>query len=92
MDAIGKPRSDLFIVHSDDMKHNTSAVFHKIQRFLELREIELSNYSMRHSDSYDKPLSNEMRSRLEAFYEPYNRQLYDMLGSEWEGVWDRLTT
>ena len=87
MDTIGKPRSDLLVVHSDDMKDNTGQVYRKILKFLGIREVELTNFSIRHQGQYDAPLSSEMRSRLEAFYEPYNRQLYDMLGSEWEGVW-----
>jgi len=87
MDTFGKPRSDLLVLHSDDMKDNTGQMYRKILKFLGIREGELTNYSIHHKGQYDAPLSSEMRSRLEAFYEPYNRQLYDMLGSEWEGVW-----
>jgi hypothetical protein len=36
-------------------------------------------------------MKNETRAMLETFFEPYNsnRELYDLLGSDWkEGVWD----
>lgn len=36
----------------------------------------------------ERPMAPETRTYLTAFYRPYNRQLTDLLGDSWEGVWD----
>ena len=33
------------------------------------------------------PMNNATRHFLEMFYKPYNAQLKDLLGEEWEGIW-----
>jgi N-formylglutamate amidohydrolase len=59
-------------------------------KFLELPAHDLLNYDRIHETKYlpQTAMKPETRMRLEEFYRPYNRQLKDLLGSEWDAVWE----
>lgn len=38
--------------------------------------------------NFSEPMSTRTREYLRLFYEPYNRELAEMLGEEWNGAWN----
>ncbi|KAL3932837.1 MAG: hypothetical protein SGBAC_010663 [Bacillariaceae sp.] len=92
MKDFGKPTSDLMVFSSEQMKVHSQAIYHQVLEFLEIHhsEHELSKFEPVHKTRYDEnvKMKLETRKKLEDFYRPYNQQLKDVLGSEWDGIWD----
>lgn len=86
-EAAGKSRSDFFIIQSERLKTDKSGVFEEVQQFLGLEQHELEKENEPNTGSYIAEMSKETREKLEKFYEPYNQELYELLGKEWEGAW-----
>ena len=83
----GKNRSDFLIINSDRMRADKYVVNREVLQFLGLPHKNLKTEKEFNAQDY-LPMRNRTRSVLQDFYEPYNRQLYDLLGSAWEGAWD----
>ena len=81
-------RDDFLIVHSEGMREHTKAVYQDILTFLNLPSFALPDAEEKFTGKYSEPLSEETRRKLDKFYAPYNRELYDLLGRQWKGVWD----
>jgi hypothetical protein len=91
MDRIKKSRSDLLPVRSEAVKNDTQGEYSKILSFLGLEDHILSYAGAHHVTSTKEehvPMPKSIRRELEEFYAPYNKQLYELLGDEWSGVWD----
>lgn len=90
MNDFGKPSSDLMVFSSEQMKVHSKVIYHQVLDFLELQHYEMSNFESVHKTRYDDSvkLKTETRKRLQDFFRPYNQQLKDLLGSEWEGIWE----
>ena len=87
MDKAGKPRSDLLIVRSEELRQQTQEVYNKILDFLDLPLHSLRDSSEKHETPQGAmPLPKDLRRKLEQFYEPYNQRLYKLLG--WDNVWN----
>ena len=73
------------ILSSEDFIINPSEQFKKILDFLNLPPFDLPNYKKIHSRNYRK-INLETRKKLLKFYEPYNKQLYELTGKDfhWE--------
>jgi hypothetical protein len=85
----GKNRSDLLIVRNEHMRVDKDGVNRRVLEHLGLPYHELEDESEVYTGRYHgNQMKNETRELLEKFYAPYNRHLYDLLGGDWEGVWD----
>ncbi len=79
------PGEQMLVLKSEDFYSCTADTLKQVQHFLGLpyREIDLSprKASRKKRASYE-PMDLEMRERLEAFFEPHNRRLYNLLGRD----------
>jgi hypothetical protein len=90
MEAFGKPRSELLVLQSEQLKADSNETYAKVLEFLKLRKHSMGKYGTIHSTNYRRgtAMKPETRAKLEAFYRPYNRQLEGLLGEDWQGVWE----
>ena len=89
MDLFGKPRKDLLVLQSEVMMRHSNATYFQVLDFLRLKPHHMLKYAKIHTTQYRTPEMNpETRAKLQTFYEPYNRQLESLLGSNWSGVWE----
>jgi len=87
MDKAEKPRSELLVIRSEELRDHTQEVYSKILDFLHLPPHTLPDASQKHETPPGAmPLPDHLRKKLEQLYEPYNRRLYKLLG--WENVWN----
>ena len=92
MDRVGKPRSDLMIIQSENLRSNTQSEYSRVLNFLGLQDHTLKNSSLHYTTTpSDIAMPEDLRRKLEKFYAPYNEQLYSLLGYKWKGVWDPPT-
>lgn len=98
-----KLNTELLVLPYDRLRQDMSGVWKTILEFLgapfyALPERALNTiYRPAVIDKIDledlpppKPMSNSTISFLNEFYRPYNRLLGDLLGKEWEGIWDEV--
>lgn len=72
----------MLIIQSEDFFARTPEVLERVVAFLGLPpwKFELSSTRGRNKGSYDEPMSPGIRRRLEEYFEPHNRRLYEYLG------------
>ena len=85
MTAHNKSHDDLLVLNSQDLKDRTQETVDKATAFLQLPHHELEDTDEKHTGHYWEPMDAEFRRELEAFFEPYNKRLYELLG--WDPVW-----
>jgi hypothetical protein len=93
MEKVGKNRSDLHVIRSENLKANTQGEYNKLLDFLGLDAHQLENSGSFHETKetgYEHvPMPDDIRRELQEFFAPYNKQVYALLGGEeWDGVWD----
>ncbi len=78
------PPERLLILENRDLLEDPQPTFHRTLEFLGLRRWD-PEYRIHHHYGYDA-ITPETRERLLGFFEPFNRQLYEMLGRDfgWE--------
>jgi len=79
----------LMVIHSNDLSGDLrQETFSKSLDFIGLDPHTLDHETFAHKSDYsDKPpFLDSTRNRLEIFFEPYNKRLYNMLG--WNPVWE----
>lgn len=87
MDKARKPRSDLLVVRSDELRDETQSVYDQVIDFLNLPRHHLNDTTAKHeTQKSSTPIPADLRRQLEELYEPYNRRLNKLLG--WNNVWD----
>jgi len=79
------PREQFLFIKSEEFFREPGRLFDQVLRFLELPSRSLPKYRSHNSHPYD-PIRPETRARLARYYEPYNRQLYELLGRDFG--WD----
>ena len=85
----GLKRKDSFhIIQSEYMRENTDEVYDDVVNFLGLHKSRLRDDEEKYVGHYHDPIQNATRDMLDDFYRPYNKELYDLLGDDWQGVWD----
>mmetsp|Transcript_32882 Transcript_32882/g.37422 ORF Transcript_32882/g.37422 Transcript_32882/m.37422 type:complete len:418 (+) Transcript_32882:27-1280(+) len=88
----GKSRDDILIIQSEVMKKSAPLVHKDALEFLELpyEPIEKNPKSEKKKNigHYDGVMREETRERLNELYAPYNRDLYELLGEDWDGIWN----
>jgi hypothetical protein len=52
--------------------------------FLGLRPHGLKQYTAFYQGTYERAIPADLRTRLVAYFEPYNRELYEWLGEEFD--------
>lgn len=88
MEKEGKSRSELLVIQSEDLLNDTQVIYDRILDFLNLPPHRLEDSQPKHkttSSGSAMPLPDQLRKKLEVFYEPYNRRLYSLL--HWDSVW-----
>jgi hypothetical protein len=89
MDRFGKSRSDLLVLQSEKLKEDTQGEYNRLLRFLGLPLHQLGDARPKHATRDSGiPMPQQIQEQLEKFYAPYNRQLSDLLGADWDGVWE----
>lgn len=88
------PRDAIKVFHYNELKQNTTKVYHDILDFVGIPppEIMPKNMNHRRSSGYTgkaPKMSNTTRAFLDKFYQPWNAQLEGILGEEWKGVWQQ---
>ncbi len=78
------PRSRLMVVQSERLFREPAAVVDSVQQFLGLRPHRLKRYETFLPGAYTSGLPPDLRSRLGAYFEPRNRELYQWLGEEFD--------
>jgi len=78
------PREQFLIIKTENFFRNPSSVYKQILEFLELPIWEPDRYE----DSHNKypPMDIKIRKFLKDFFKPYNKQLYELLGTDFK--WD----
>jgi len=83
------PTTQIHIVRSEDMHDSKAGVYRKVLDFLGLPVAPLNDETEKVVSEYQHAMKNETREMLRKFFEPYNKRLYERLGGDWEGYWDK---
>jgi hypothetical protein len=79
------PRSQLLVLQSEWLFRDPAQATAAVHRFLGLREHRLDRYEDSYQrGNYDRMMSPELREKLVAYFEPYNRELFQFLGEEYD--------
>jgi hypothetical protein len=76
-------REQLLIIRSEDYFKDAGQTFQQVFRYLGLPPAEIS-INKKHNPSDYPPMKPETREQLAAYFEPFNRQLYEMTGRDFE--------
>jgi hypothetical protein len=83
-----KVGNSLMVLNYDDFAKNTSAVYERLLDFVGLPFHKPPGGFQKVFSAYQKfPMANSTRRHLETFFAPYNAQLGDLLGTEWQDIW-----
>lgn len=87
LEAAGRPQSDIHFIHSEDMRGDQRQLeYDKMLNFLGLQNHTLQQSAEVHKTGYTSIMNESTRVRLDEFFRPYNRRLYELLN--WKPVWD----
>ena len=77
----GRPRSDLHVILSEELRNSTQQVYDKLLEFLQLPPHTLRNVRLQDETTSDAgiPMPKHIRTQLEQFFEPYNQRLFRLL-------------
>jgi hypothetical protein len=78
------PRSQLLVLQSEWLFRDPAAATAAVYDFLGLRPHRLERYEPAYQGNYLRGVPPDLRSRLRAYFEPYNRELYEWLGEEFD--------
>jgi hypothetical protein len=78
------PRSQLLILQSEWLFRNPAAASRRVYEFLGLSPHRLERYKTFLQGNYERDMPRDLRARLAAYFEPYNRELYHWLGYEYD--------
>ena len=85
----GRDPSETLVVTEEDLKENSDAVVKRVVDWLDLPPFAVKTNNKNMVTIYSSPMMHkETRAKLQAFFDPYNKRLYKLLGPEWDGIWD----
>ena len=85
----GRDPSDILFVTEEDLKEHSNKVVNRIVDWLGLPPCEINTTKKNMVTAYSSPvMDDETRGKLQAFFDPYNKRFYKLMGPEWEGIWD----
>jgi hypothetical protein len=73
------PRERMKIIQSEDLFERQQEIYSEVLKFLDLPERKLQNGPVHNHLSY-REMNPLTRGRLNAYFEPFNQELYDLLG------------
>ena len=79
------PKEQFLIIQSEDLYSNTPKVYEKVLKFLDLPKFELNSFKAHRMRKYSN-ISPETRKKLSDYFKPHNKQLYELLGKNFN--WD----
>ncbi len=79
-------KKQILIIPSEDLALEPDQVLTKVFEFLDLPYFKIKDFT-RHNKREYHPMKDETRKLLVEFYKPYNKKLFDMLGSKFD--WDK---
>jgi hypothetical protein len=82
--ALHFPRSQLLVLQSEWLFRDPAAATVAVQGFLGLRPQRFERYEPSYQGNYERGMSADLRTRLASYFEPYNRELYQWLGEEFD--------
>ena len=71
------PKDSVKIIKSEEFAEKTQDVMLDIFQFLDLPEYKISNIEKKNVAKYP-PMKKETRKKLEEFFHPHNKELYDI--------------
>lgn len=74
------PKEQMLVLKSEDFFERPQDVLKIVLNFLDLPQWEPEAWKHRKKGSYEERMNPEIRRRLEDFFEPHNRRLYEYLG------------
>jgi hypothetical protein len=81
------PRSQLLVLQSEAMYRDPAAATERVHRFLGLRDYRLDRYEDSYQrGNYERQMPAELRARLTGYFEPHNRELFELLGETYDWV------
>lgn len=87
LEASGRPLSDIHVVHSQDLQGDQrQAVYSNMLSFLGLENHTLNYTGSVHKTIYQTAMNESTRVKLDAFFQPYNQRLYELLN--WNPIWN----
>ena len=88
------PREQFLIINGQDLDLNRTATMCRIYEFLGLSDfqIPLTDGKWIHRRKYKSFMPDKVQDFLYEFYRPYNQRLAQLLGPEWEGLWEKPET
>jgi LPS sulfotransferase NodH len=78
------PRSQLLVLQSERLFADPIAATAAVHEFLGVRPHRLEHYKPFLQGAYDRAMPAGVRTRLVGYFEPYNRELFDWLGEEFD--------
>ena len=75
-------KSQIHIIKSEDYFTNPKAALDAVLGFLSVPNFQPRNFSYLRKSGFDKPICNETRKLLHAFYKPFNEELYKSINRE----------
>jgi hypothetical protein len=78
------PRSRLLVLQSERLFRDPAAAIGAVQEFLGLRPHRGDSYEPFFQGEYDREIPLELKRRLVTYFEPYNRELFQWLGEEFD--------
>ena len=78
------PRSRLLVLQSERLFRDPALAIGAVHEFLGLRPHQGETYEPFYQGKYDREMPVELRRKLVTYFEPYNRELYQWLGEEFD--------
>jgi hypothetical protein len=86
LEVARRPKSDLHILISEHLKGERRQIeFDKLVSTLGLGRHKLTKTPIIHATTYQVKMNETTQAKLDAFYQPYNDRLYQMM--RWDPVW-----
>jgi len=80
------PKNQLLIIQSEKLFENAIDTTNQVSKFLGLSPLSKLNFSILEQGSYVK-MKSDTRKKLIDYFKPYNKELYDYLGTDFG--WDK---
>jgi hypothetical protein len=78
------PRNRLLVLQSERLFQDPAGTMSQVHEFLGIRSHQLARYKPFFAGDYDHGMPAELRTKLSAYFEPHNRELYRWLGTEFD--------
>jgi len=78
------PKEQILILSSKLLKTDLENQLNRILNFIDLPNYDWSKLEKQQKNAYkySEPINTDIKAKLQAFYEPYNKQLFELLGEE----------